>query len=159
MRRNHLPLLSCPAKAGHPVFRDAHEESKRRRLLGHPLSRVMMFSADEARCVHFGAPERLFDEPHELVTWAQSCAGGGAPGRGEARTDRAKDSAKAKIKAASSAPSYAGLTRVSFTLRRSLSKKMDGRVKPGHNESLVIPEGGLEGVPRPIQVAAFRIAG
>jgi hypothetical protein len=96
----------------------------------------MTFSADEARCAHFGAP-----------------------GRGEARTDRAKDSAKAKIKAASSAPSYAGLTRVSFTLRRSLSKKMDGRVKPGHNESLVIPEGGLEGVPRPIQVAAFRIAG
>jgi hypothetical protein len=76
-----------------------------------------------------------------------------------AKRDRAKDSAKAKIKAASSAPSYAGLTRVSFTLRRSLSKKMDGRVKPGHNESLVIPEGGLEGVPRPIQVAAFRIAG
>jgi hypothetical protein len=29
--------------------------------------------------------------------------------------------------------SYAGLTRVSITLHKSLSKKMDGRVKPGHD--------------------------
>jgi hypothetical protein len=31
-------------------------------------------------------------------------------------------------------PSYAGLTRVSITLRESLSKRMDARVKPAHDE-------------------------
>jgi hypothetical protein len=31
-------------------------------------------------------------------------------------------------------PSYAGLTRVSINLRKSLSKKMDCRVKPGNDE-------------------------
>jgi len=41
------------------------------------------------------APERLFEEPDELVTWARAAAGGGASGRGEERTD----SAKTKIKA------------------------------------------------------------
>jgi uncharacterized protein YggE len=30
--------------------------------------------------------------------------------------------------------SYAGLTRVSITLRKKLSKWMDGRVKPGNDE-------------------------
>jgi hypothetical protein len=29
---------------------------------------------------------------------------------------------------------YAGLTRVSITLRKSLSKKMDCRIKPGNDE-------------------------
>jgi hypothetical protein len=29
--------------------------------------------------------------------------------------------------------SYAGLTRVSINLHENLSKKMDGRVKPGHD--------------------------
>ena len=32
--------------------------------------------------------------------------------------------------------SYAGLTRVSIDLQKSLAKKMDGRVKPGHDELL-----------------------
>jgi hypothetical protein len=32
--------------------------------------------------------------------------------------------------------SYAGLTRVSITLRKSLSKRMDCRVKPGNDEKL-----------------------
>ena len=36
--------------------------------------------------------------------------------------------------AATHPASYAGLTRVSITLRKSLSKEMDGRVKPGHDE-------------------------
>ena len=31
-------------------------------------------------------PERLFDEPDELVTWARAALGSGAPGCGEART-------------------------------------------------------------------------
>jgi hypothetical protein len=30
--------------------------------------------------------------------------------------------------------SYAGLTRVSINLQKSLAKKMDGRVKPGHDD-------------------------
>jgi hypothetical protein len=30
--------------------------------------------------------------------------------------------------------SYAGLTRVSIDLRKSLAKRIDGRVKPGHDE-------------------------
>jgi hypothetical protein len=31
--------------------------------------------------------------------------------------------------------SYAGLTRVSVDLQESVSKQMDGRVKPGHDDS------------------------
>jgi hypothetical protein len=31
-------------------------------------------------------------------------------------------------------PSYAGLTRVSINLEKSLAKKMDGRVKFGHDD-------------------------
>jgi DNA transformation protein len=42
------------------------------------------------------APERLFDEPDELVAWARLSAGGGASGRGEERTD----GTKGKIEAA-----------------------------------------------------------
>jgi hypothetical protein len=30
--------------------------------------------------------------------------------------------------------SYAGLTRVSINLQESVTKKMDGRVKPGHDD-------------------------
>jgi len=30
--------------------------------------------------------------------------------------------------------SYAGLTRVSIKLHKNLTKRMDGRVKPGHDE-------------------------
>jgi hypothetical protein len=36
--------------------------------------------------------------------------------------------------AATNSASYAGLTRVSITLRKSLSKRMDCRVKPGNDE-------------------------
>jgi hypothetical protein len=32
-------------------------------------------------------------------------------------------------------PSYAGLTRVSITLHKTLSKRMDCRVKPGNDEN------------------------
>jgi hypothetical protein len=30
--------------------------------------------------------------------------------------------------------SYAGLTRVSIELQKTLAKEMDGRIKPGHDE-------------------------
>jgi len=33
--------------------------------------------------------------------------------------------------------SYAGLTRVSIYLHKTLAKKMDGRVKPGHDEQWI----------------------
>jgi hypothetical protein len=33
-------------------------------------------------------------------------------------------------------PSYAGLTRVSITLRKNLSKKMDCRVEPGNYDTV-----------------------
>jgi hypothetical protein len=42
-------------------------------------------------------------------------------------------------KVSDSDPSYAGLTRVSIHLRLNLAKKMDGRVKPGHDEVVVTP--------------------
>jgi hypothetical protein len=41
---------------------------------------------------------------------------------------------KLKRDAATHTASYAGLTRVSITLRKSLSKRMDCRVKPGNDE-------------------------
>jgi hypothetical protein len=41
---------------------------------------------------------------------------------------------QAKAKQSSKDASYAGLTRVSIIFAKSLSKMMDGRVKPGHDE-------------------------
>jgi hypothetical protein len=37
-------------------------------------------------------------------------------------------------------PSYAGLTRVSITLQKTLAKKMDCRVKPGNDDR----DGGIQ---------------
>ncbi|KRR06190.1 hypothetical protein CQ12_11415 [Bradyrhizobium jicamae] len=43
--------------------------------------------------------------------------------------------------AANFAVSYAGLTRVSIMLRKSLAEEMDGRVKPGHdNLAKLVPK-------------------
>ena len=49
------------------------------------------------------------------------------------------ESTKAELSkdAATYSASYAGLTRVSITLRKSLTKRMDCRVKPGNDENLV----------------------
>jgi hypothetical protein len=46
-----------------------------------------------------------------------------------------RDAAKTPLLRMRERASYAGLTRVSITPCKSLTKKMDCRVKPGHDES------------------------
>ena len=46
------------------------------------------------------APERLLDEPDELLTWGASSAGGSAPGRDEERPGDAKATRGASIEKA-----------------------------------------------------------
>src|SRR3982751_2411548 len=52
--------------------------------------------------------------------------------------------------------SCAGLTRASIALRKNLSKKMDGRVKPGHDASVFVMAPALQRTASQVLRAALR---